>query len=83
MTTPKSYHYNISTHKNSPFLRGVSSVFDIKGSIHIYKIMGNSSTTDFDAIMSDWLAVGDDIRSAIAKNKPLFNEKKKTEKAIK
>lgn len=77
MTTPKSYQYKYSIYGNKPFLRGVGSVFDLSGSVHLFGIMGDPNVTDFEAIMSDWLIVGEDIKKAIVKNKPSVNEKRK------
>ncbi len=61
-----SYHYHSKCFPS--FLIGIARILDIKGSLnhhkHLYEY--DSKFEDFNAIHSDWKAVGDDIRGAFS-----------------
>ncbi|OGS02445.1 MAG: hypothetical protein A3G41_02485 [Elusimicrobia bacterium RIFCSPLOWO2_12_FULL_59_9] len=55
------------------FLRGAARVIDMGVTIRVFRLNKNPKKADFEALQSDWCAVGDDIRVAISlesKDKP-------------
>lgn len=47
------------------FIEGVSRIFDLGGTLSEYNSSPSGKEADFNALQSDWYAVGDDIRTAI------------------
>ena len=57
------------------FLEGVARIFDFAGTLSEYNRSRTGEESDYQALLSDWLAVGDDIREAshvVAVGKSLF-----------
>ncbi|QQR78311.1 MAG: hypothetical protein IPJ68_04485 [Candidatus Moraniibacteriota bacterium] len=52
---------------NPSFMKGVARVFDFSQSLDKYNTSPTTEEADFNAIKSDWEAVGKDIRVAIEK----------------
>jgi hypothetical protein len=50
---------------SAPFATGIARMFDVTGSLNSYRIVYRS---DAEALQSDWLAVGDDIRESMRKH---------------
>ncbi len=48
------------------FLDGIASVIDLGGVYEDFEIADDPARADYEAILSDWQAVGDDIRAASA-----------------
>lgn len=46
------------------FLEGVARIFDFAGTLSEYNRSRTGEEADYQALLSDWLAVGDDIREA-------------------
>ena len=46
------------------FLEGVARIFDLSGTLSEYNRSRTGEETDCQALLSDWKAVGDDIREA-------------------
>jgi len=46
------------------FLDGVARIFDFTGTLSEYNRSRTGEEADYQALLSDWLAVGDDIREA-------------------
>jgi hypothetical protein len=65
----------MSHYQNSPtfrlfgstpsFIKGVGRVFDFSQSLDSYNTSSTPEQADFDAIKSDWQAVGGDIKDSI------------------
>ena len=47
------------------FLTGVARLVDFSRSLNTYNTATSGFKADYDALYSDWLAVGDDLESAI------------------
>lgn len=47
------------------FLTGIARILDPQGKLNTYNTSESAQLADARAIRSDWLAVGDDLRSAI------------------
>jgi hypothetical protein len=50
---------------NPSFMTGMAKVFDIGAVFDVYNNDPTPEAADFYAMLSDWCAVGDDLRSAI------------------
>ena len=64
MSLIKSFKFKNTIHYSSAFLRGFSTVLDI-GASSIEFGSGDPAITDRNAILDDWIKVGDDMRAAI------------------
>ena len=47
------------------FWAGIGSLIDVYGALSIYNSSPSAAKADYDALRSDWLAVGDSIAAAI------------------
>jgi hypothetical protein len=65
MTRKMKYTIPIRT-RRSAFLRGMTRLIDPKSEMKVTLPPLGDSKTDAEAIHSDWVAVGDDIRAAIS-----------------
>lgn len=54
-----------------PFVRGVASTLDLFGYITVFDIDLRDDKVDQKALASDWEAIGQDMKVAIKKEKPL------------
>ncbi|HET8575348.1 MAG TPA: hypothetical protein VFM02_04255 [Candidatus Paceibacterota bacterium] len=52
--------------KKSAFLQGMGRIFDFFNILNVYKISKRDGREDVRALSSDWLAVGKDLRFAVA-----------------
>jgi hypothetical protein len=52
------------------FLGGVARIFDFSGTVSEYNSSGTGEKADYDTLLSDWLAVGDDIRERLRSAEP-------------
>ena len=51
---------------------GIGSLMDICGVLNTYNAAPSGAKADYDALRSDWLAVGDDIVAAIKMQKEMI-----------
>lgn len=58
------------------FIEGMGRVLDLGSNLQNYNQSPTSEEADYNALLSDWLAVGDDIRSAIKKYESTRHTKK-------
>ena len=56
---------------------GIGSLMDICGVLNTYNAAPSGAKADYDAIRSDWLAVGDDIAAAIKMQKEMIESERK------
>lgn len=61
----RSMHYGMLLFANPSFLGGVARTLDIGGTFDSYNDAPSSDEADFDAIASDWYAVGADLLGAM------------------
>ena len=47
------------------FLSGLARILDFGGTLNVYNTSKSAADADQEALLSDWYAVGDDIRDAI------------------
>jgi hypothetical protein len=53
--------------RRSAFLDGLARVFDLGGTLHRRRYVSTGFAKDVEAMRSDWVSIGNDMRSAIAK----------------
>ncbi len=58
---------------------GIGSLMDICGVLNTYNAAPSAAKADYDAIRSDWLAVGDDIAAAIKMQKEMIESERKSQ----
>ena len=51
------------------FIEGISRILDLGGTLSEYNRSPSGEEADFNALYSDWYAVGDDVRTAIGQFK--------------
>ena len=56
---------------------GIGSLMDICGVLNTYNAAPSGAKADYDALRSDWLAVGDDIAAAIKMQKEMIESERK------
>lgn len=56
---------------------GIGSLMDICGVLNTYNAAPSGAKADYDALRSDWLAVGDDIAAAIKMQKAMIESERK------
>ncbi len=61
----RSVYYDMLLFANPSFLGGVARTLDIGGTFDSYNDAPCSDEADFDAIASDWYAVGSDLLGAM------------------
>ncbi len=49
------------------FLQGFSSIIDLGGTLQEYNTSRTENEADINALLNDWLAVGNDIKGAVKK----------------
>ncbi len=59
---------------------GIGSMFDICGILNTYTIAPSGERADYEALRSDWLAVGDCIAEAIALRKQAIENERASER---
>ena len=55
---------------------GIGGLMDICGVLNTYNAAPSGAKADYDAIRSDWLAVGDDIAAAIKMQKEMIESER-------
>ena len=55
---------------------GIGSLMDICGVLNTYNAAPSGAKADYDALRSDWLAVGDDIAAAIKMQKEMIKSER-------
>ena len=58
---------------------GIGSLMDICGVLNTYNAAPSGAKADYDALYSDWLAVGDDIAAAIKMQKEMIESERKSQ----
>ncbi len=58
---------------------GIGSLFDVCGLLNTYTIAPSAERADYEALRSDWLAVGDYIAEAIALHKQEIERERERE----
>ncbi|MDE2188437.1 MAG: hypothetical protein KGJ35_01770 [Patescibacteria group bacterium] len=51
--------------KRPSFFEGASSLLDLGANVQRYNLSSTDDEADYEALKSDWQAVGDDLRSSI------------------
>lgn len=59
---------------------GIGSMFDICGILNTYTVAPSGERADYEALRSDWLAVGDYIAEAIALHKQAIEKESASER---
>lgn len=58
--------YSVAGLRRHALLRGAASAFDLRGNNkRTFRLGGSAEQVDAEAVRSDWLAVGADLRSAM------------------
>ena len=58
---------------------GIGSLFDICGVLNTYTVAPSGERADYEALRSDWLAVGDYLAEAIAQHKLTIEKERESE----
>jgi len=59
------------------FLTGIARIIDPFGTLNEYNTSPNARIADYYAILSDWKAVGDDLRYSIHEHKKTVSSRKR------
>jgi len=51
-------------------VEGVSRILDLGGTLSVYNCSPSPEEADFNALYSDWYAVGDDVKTAMSQLQP-------------
>jgi hypothetical protein len=66
MNAPSRQHHSFRLFARPTFLEGVARVFDFANVLQNYRHDTTEHEADTNALRSDWIAVGDDLRHAIS-----------------
>ncbi len=59
---------------------GIGSLFDVCGVLNTYSVVPSGERADYEALHSDWLAVGDYMAEAIALHKQSIEKERVSER---
>ena len=66
MNAPSRQHHSFRLFARPTFLEGVARIFDFANVLQKYRHDTTEHEADTNALRSDWMAVGDDLRHAIS-----------------